>query len=31
MAEANARGEVRMESRDYVMADGDAVELRFVV
>ena len=26
MAEAKARGKVRMEGKDYVMADGDVVE-----
>jgi len=29
MAEAKARGRVRMEGKDYVMADGDVVEFRF--
>ena len=29
MAEAKARGKVRMEGKDYVMADGDVVEFRF--
>ncbi len=29
MAEAKARGQVRMEGKDYVMADGDVVEFRF--
>ena len=29
MAEAKARGKVRMEGKDYVMADGDVVEWRF--
>ena len=28
MAEAKARGQVRMEGKDYVMADGDVVEFR---
>jgi GTP-binding protein YchF len=31
MAEARARGWVRMEGRDYVMAEGDIVEFRFNV
>lgn len=31
MAEAKARGKVRMEGKDYVMADGDVVEFRFNV
>ena len=31
MAEARARGRVRMEGKDYVMADGDVVEFRFNV
>jgi GTP-binding protein YchF len=31
MAEAKARGRVRIEGKDYVMADGDAVEFRFNV
>ena len=31
MAEAKARGWVRMEGKDYVMADGDVVEFRFNV
>jgi GTP-binding protein YchF len=31
MAQAKARGKVRMEGRDYVMADGDVVEFRFNV
>ncbi len=31
MAEARARGKVRMEGKDYVMADGDVVEFRFNV
>jgi ribosome-binding ATPase YchF (GTP1/OBG family) len=31
MAEANARGRVRIEGKDYVMADGDVVEFRFNV
>lgn len=29
MAEAKARGKVRVEGKDYVMADGDVVEFRF--
>ena len=29
MAEAKARGQVRVEGRDYIMADGDVVEFRF--
>jgi GTP-binding protein YchF len=29
MAEAKARGKVRMEGKDYVMQDGDVVEFRF--
>jgi GTP-binding protein YchF len=29
MAEAKARGRVRIEGKDYVMADGDVVEFRF--
>jgi len=29
LAEAKARGKVRMEGKDYVMADGDVVEFRF--
>ncbi|MDQ6937711.1 MAG: redox-regulated ATPase YchF [Actinomycetota bacterium] len=29
MAEARARGRVRVEGKDYVMADGDVVEFRF--
>ncbi|HLR28383.1 MAG TPA: redox-regulated ATPase YchF [Ruania sp.] len=29
MAEAKSRGRVRMEGKDYVMADGDVVEFRF--
>ncbi len=29
MSEAKARGKVRMEGKDYVMADGDVVEFRF--
>ena len=28
MAEAQARGKVRIEGKDYVMADGDVVEFR---
>ncbi len=31
MAEAKARGQVRMEGKDYVMSDGDVVEFRFNV
>jgi len=31
MAQARARGKVRMEGRDYVMRDGDVVEFRFNV
>jgi ribosome-binding ATPase len=31
MAEAKARGWVRMEGKDYVMHDGDVVEFRFNV
>jgi ribosome-binding ATPase len=31
MAEARARGVVRIEGKDYVMADGDVVEFRFNV
>ena len=31
MAEARAAGKVRMEGKDYVMADGDVVEFRFNV
>lgn len=31
MAEAKARGLVRMEGKDYVMADGDIVDFRFNV
>ena len=31
MAEAKAAGKVRMEGKDYVMADGDGVEFRFNV
>ena len=31
MAEAKARGQVRIEGKDYVMADGDVVEFRFNV
>ncbi len=31
MHEAKARGKVRMEGKDYVMADGDVVEFRFNV
>jgi len=29
MAEAKARGKVRIEGKDYVMVDGDVVEFRF--
>ena len=29
MAEAKARGKVRMEGKEYVMSDGDVVEFRF--
>jgi len=31
MAEAKARGKVRIEGKDYVMADGDVVDFRFNV
>ena len=31
MAEARARGKVRMEGKEYIMADGDVVEFRFNV
>ncbi len=31
MAEAKARGQVRMEGKDYVMRDGDVVDFRFNV
>jgi len=31
MSEAKARGKVRMEGKDYVMADGDVVDFRFNV
>ena len=31
MAEARARGKVRIEGKDYVMSDGDVVEFRFNV
>ena len=31
MAGARARGKVRLEGKDYVMADGDVVEFRFNV
>ena len=31
MAEAKAKGKVRMEGKDYVMSDGDVVEFRFNV
>jgi len=30
-ADARAHGRVRMEGKDYVMADGDVVEFRFNV
>jgi ribosome-binding ATPase YchF (GTP1/OBG family) len=29
MQNARARGKVRLEGKDYVMADGDVVEFRF--
>jgi ribosome-binding ATPase YchF (GTP1/OBG family) len=29
MTEARARGQVRMEGKEYVMRDGDVVEFRF--
>ena len=29
MADAKARGKVRMEGKEYVMSDGDVVEFRF--
>ena len=29
MAEAKAKGRVRIEGKEYVMADGDVVEFRF--
>ena len=31
MQEARAKGKVRLEGKDYVMADGDVVEFRFNV
>ncbi|GAD84378.1 hypothetical protein NCAST_23_01360 [Nocardia asteroides NBRC 15531] len=31
MAAAKAAGKVRMEGKDYIMADGDVVEFRFNV
>jgi ribosome-binding ATPase YchF (GTP1/OBG family) len=31
MAEARARGKVRIEGKDYVMHDGDVTEFRFNV
>jgi ribosome-binding ATPase YchF (GTP1/OBG family) len=31
MAEAKARGKVRIEGKEYIMADGDVVEFRFNV
>ncbi|MGH3976741.1 MAG: DUF933 domain-containing protein, partial [Pseudonocardiaceae bacterium] len=31
MAQARAAGKVRMEGKDYVMADGDVVDFRFNV
>ena len=31
LAEAKARGLLRIEGKDYVMADGDVVEFRFNV
>ena len=31
MAEAKARGKVRLEGKDYLMQDGDVVEFRFNV
>jgi ribosome-binding ATPase YchF (GTP1/OBG family) len=31
MAEAKAKGQVRIEGKDYVMSDGDVVEFRFNV
>ena len=31
MGEARGQGRVRMEGKDYVMADGDVVEFRFNV
>jgi hypothetical protein len=31
MSEAKSRGKVRIEGKDYIMADGDVVEFRFNV
>ena len=31
MSNARAKGQVRLEGKDYVMADGDVVEFRFNV
>jgi ribosome-binding ATPase YchF (GTP1/OBG family) len=31
MAEAKAKGKVRIEGKDYLMQDGDVVEFRFNV
>jgi ribosome-binding ATPase YchF (GTP1/OBG family) len=31
IADAKAKGKVRMEGKEYVMADGDVVEFRFNV
>jgi ribosome-binding ATPase YchF (GTP1/OBG family) len=31
VADAKSKGKVRMEGKDYVMADGDVVEFRFNV
>jgi ribosome-binding ATPase YchF (GTP1/OBG family) len=31
MQNARAKGKVRLEGKDYVMADGDVVEFRFNV
>ena len=31
MSEAKSKGKVRMEGKEYVMADGDVVEFRFNV
>ena len=31
MAEAKAKGRVRIEGKEYLMADGDVVEFRFNV
>ena len=31
MAEAKAKGKVRIEGKEYLMADGDVVEFRFNV